>query len=162
MLLGQGIVLHCSAAVLGGEALLLTSPSGGGKSTAAGLLSGLGYRIIGSDNVLITRNSLGEPCAYPTLNFTYETGKRPDPAPIGGLCILEKSDQPMKIDVESGYALFRLIRDRSMMLYGDMPFRTLKTVRATLGEYLDDIPACILAFSRHEFPVGLLETSAER
>lgn len=160
LLLGRGIILHCSAAVVGGGAILLTCPSGGGKSTAASLLHAMGYRILGWDNVLITRNSRGKPCAYPTMHFMYETGKRPAPAPILGIYIIEKSNCPQKLSVGFRYALFRLVRDRSLMLYGDLSFRSLKTVRGSLSEYLAAVPAYILAFNRHEFPLQLLESNA--
>ena len=59
------IVLHASAVLVGGKAVLFCGPSGAGKSTLAAALGERGYPLVADDQCAIDIDAAGGPCIHP-------------------------------------------------------------------------------------------------
>ncbi len=121
-------VFHASGVVLDGRALLFSGPPGAGKSSLAAALVRAGARLLGDDAVALrlsndsvltayagsvvlqlratederlstdARASHGRPTSASFGKQRYVGDDAPDPAPLGGLFLLERSDEEPAVE----------------------------------------------------------------
>ncbi len=151
---GKGAVLHAAAISLDGKGLLLIAPSGGGKSTAASLLSAAGHGVIGDDSVIVSRGTEGTWRLMPCASWVWSTGESPSPVPLKWTVFLEKGLPEDLIQLNPVYAAWRLLTYNKPMAYMDLPPIDRSPFREQVRVLFREFPVFIL---RHGSSRGLLE-----
>lgn len=144
---GRGVVFHASAVVHNGKGYLFLAPSGGGKSTAAATLGRNGLEILGDDSTIVSRGTDNIWRVIPCASWTWQSGKRHDPVELKLLIILEKGEPGFSSRISPIYAFYRIIRERSLMAYGDVTPGERPAFRKTIFEICIRFPVYILRYS---------------
>jgi hypothetical protein len=155
--LGRGIVLHASTAVIGGKGYLFTAVSGGGKTTAATVLAKNGFKILGDDVAVICRGSDGVWRVFSCISMTWELGRPRESVPLGEILCLEKGEPGIFRRLCGRYVKYRLLRDRSIMSYGDVDRNERYPLIRSLDEICRLFPLGIVRYSEPETLVRIIE-----
>lgn len=155
---GRGAVFHASAVLHEGKGVLFLAPSGGGKSRAAAILRNNGFQILGDDSTVVSRGTDGVWRVIPCASWIWESGQRPDPVELGYLVILEKGEPGLKSRLSPAYASYRILRERSLMAYGDVTPEERPDFRRTVTEVSIKFPVYVLRYSLTDSLPQLLST----
>lgn len=145
--LGRGVVLHSSAAVIDGKGVVFLAPSGGGKSTTVQALAMTDAEILGDDSTVVSRGTDGVWRMIPCAVFTWFTGKRPSARKLDKLMILEKGEPALLKTVDPIYARYRILRENSIMAHGEMEPEERTVLRRVVRELCSKFPVTILRWS---------------
>lgn len=156
--LGRGVVLHASAAVVNGKGVLFLAPSGGGKSTVAYVLEEFSMEIVGDDSTVVSRGTDGVWRIIPCAVFTWFTGKRPSAFKLDHLMILEKGEPALLKALDPLYAAYRILREESIMAHVEMEPGERSMLRETVRELCGVFPVHVLRWSE---PVSLRNRLSE-
>lgn len=156
---GRGAVFHASAVSHKGKGILFLAPSGGGKSTAAAILGRNGLEVLGDDSTIVSRGTDDIWRVIPCASWTWQSGKRPDPIELGSLIILEKGEPGFLSRLSPNYASYRILRERSLMAYGDVTAGEKPAFRNSVYEICSSFPVFILRYSDSNNLIRLLKES---
>lgn len=146
--LGRGVVLHASAAVVDGRGILFLAPSGGGKSTTADTLERFGMDILGDDSTVISEGTDGVWRVIPCAVYSWSTGNRPPARELHELIFLEKGEPACLRRTCSVYAAYRMLREDSIISVNEMEPRERRVLRDTARLLCRTLPVYILRWSR--------------
>lgn len=146
--LGRGVVLHASAAVVDGRGILFLAPSGGGKSTTADTLERFGMDILGDDSTVVSKGTDGVWRMIPCAVYTWSTGSRPPARELHELVILEKGEPACLRRTCSAYAAYRILREDSIISVCEMDPWERRVLRDTVQLLCSTLPVYILRWSR--------------
>ncbi len=144
---GRGAVFHASAFVHDEKGILFLAPSGGGKSTAASILGKCGYEILGDDSTIVSKGTDNIWRVIPCASWKRQSGKHTDPIELGSLIILEKGEPGFISRISATYATYRLLREGSLMAYGDITPGERPDFRNSVLEICASFPASVLRYS---------------
>ncbi|MEN8208234.1 MAG: hypothetical protein ABFR50_03180 [Candidatus Fermentibacteria bacterium] len=155
---GRGAVFHASAAAHNAKGILFLAPSGGGKSTAAEILAGSGFDILGDDSTIISRGTDDIWRVIPCASWTWQSGRRPEAVELESLILLEKGEPGVIARLNPLYAAYRILRERSLMAYRDITPEERPAFRNAVSEICGRFPVCILRYSDPGSLTALIET----
>ena len=144
---GRGAVFHASAVLYNEKGMLFLAPSGGGKSTAAAILGRNGLQILGDDSTIVSRGSDNTWRVIPCASWTWQSGKRPKSVELESLIILEKGEPGFLSRISPIYASYRILRERSLMAYGDVTPEERPDFRNSVSEICGSFPVYVLRYS---------------
>jgi len=158
----QGFVMHGSAQIVDGRAILCTGPSGKGKSTISRLFDRCGVPVLTDERPLLRRREketgpwfqvYGSP--WPSSgNFVLNAS-----APLAKIYFLEHGSENVVEPLARREAVLRLL-DVSMVPWMDVAF--FDPVIRTLEMLLDVAPCAILRFRPDESVVGVVRRDVAR
>lgn len=113
----NGLVLHASAVVVGGQAYLFAAPSGGGKSTHTKLWLETFPQafILNDDKPALRLDESGNWQVYGTPWSGTEDISRNVSAPLAGICFLDKGEEDRIVPADDGEAAVRLYEQASRL-----------------------------------------------
>jgi len=115
VLLGRGSLLHASSAAHEGRGALFLAPSGGGKSTAVGALSHLGWSPVSDDKTVVCRNSAGKNVIYPArVDRLWGDGDALPSAALDAAVFVDMGSSFEAWACDDGYFFYRLFRDYTL------------------------------------------------
>lgn len=123
LLARERLILHASAAVDGGEAILFTAPSGGGKSTQAALWEQVaGSEVLNGDKVVISTEA-DSPVAYGSPIAGSSGIYKNASAPIKAIVYLRKAPENRVERMDKSRACLALY-SQAVKMEGDAGFNT--------------------------------------
>jgi len=162
------LILHASAVVVGGRAVLFCGPTGRGKSTLALTLGEAGYEVLGEDGVAISLEQ-EEPIAYPgargirVRSLGSDAARRtdlapdpgpgePPPCPVAAVVLLGERGGALSIEPLPATRALALLtpnlthsggRAAIAAAFGGLAqlLHTVPALRASLPEDLDSLPS---------------------
>ena len=144
---GRGAVFHASSVLYKRKGILFLAPSGGGKSTAAAILRRSGLEVLGDDSTVVSKGTDNIWRVIPCASWTWQSGKRPEAVELGSLVILEKGEPGLLYHILPIYASFRILRERSIMAYGDVTPEERPDFRNSVSEICTEFPVYVLRYS---------------
>ena len=153
---GRGAVFHSSAIIYKQKGILFLAPSGGGKSTAAVILGMNGFEVLGDDSTVVSKGTDGVWRVIPCASWKWQSGKRPDPAPLGALVFLEKGYPEFLEKITPLYASYRILHRNQLMAYLDLPEDERYPLRASVMDICISFPSYILRYSKAEVLKNLI------
>ena len=144
---GRGLVMHASAAEINNRGFVFLSPSGGGKTTIANILGHEGYGIIAEDSVILSRGTDGTMRLFPCASFQWSYRFKPQSCELFCFIFLEKGKPELFYRLGSSYCVYRAIRQKQMMAYGDMNSDEKRVMRNDLTILFNEFPCYALRFS---------------
>ncbi len=138
----QGVVLHCSAAVVDGAGIICTGRSGQGKSTISGLLESEGVPVLTDERAVIRVKKDGLR-VYGTPWPSSEMCVLNSSAPLKKLYFLEHGSVNKVTQIEPGDTLKRLL-DVVMVPWMNSEF--FDPLIDVLENVVEHVPAAVLSF----------------
>lgn len=155
----NGAFLHSSAVVgPARQSFLFLAPSGGGKSTSAGLGRGR-YRLLGDDHIGVCRGPDGGylACATPFNPAT----DGPDWGELRGLCLLVQAGRFELRPLGAAAALARIWQDNRLQ-WASLTPALRQRLFTRLWRLLQRVPTWELRFPRHHIDWDALERAGAR
>jgi hypothetical protein len=149
LLLGRGVLLHAAAATKSGSGAAFLAPSGGGKSTMAAALSGLGWQRVCDDKAVLCRNSYGHYSVYPAPGDPLWSDGPQASARLSALVLVEKARQLSIREDGCPYVRYRLFRDFQMWTDRERLFASMQNqlaARVDLDRLLEEVPLLTISY----------------
>lgn len=151
-LLGRGVLLHASAVAFADGCRLFLAPSGGGKTTISLMLEEAGGLAIGSDTTLVCRGTDSVLRAMSCASFAPARIGRPPATRLSKLVILEKGPLLRPIELDPGYAAWRLFRQGQIMILDSLDPPERELASACLHEIICECGCEMLRFDAADPP----------
>ena len=152
-----GVMLHASSVAENDAALVFLAPSGGGKSTAMGLLSRKHFGAIADDSLVVARGTDGAIRCLPCGSMKQGTGiENISGARLRAFYFLEKGKPLVIRKLHPGYALYRALRISPLMAFDHIEPEERSEVLAFTNWLFLTFPSYVLRYHPSEDPSELL------
>lgn len=159
-LLGRGVLLHASAVAFEDRCWLFLAQSGGGKTTISLMLEKAGGLAIGSDTTMICRGTDSVVRAMSCASFAPARNGRPPATRLEKLVILERGRLMRPVQLDPGYAVWRLHRQGQIMIMDSLDPRDRAVTTACLREIVQECGCEMLRFGADDLPEDVRDVLA--